>query len=295
MNELLLALLLSMPLADAPDERIVCVPRSDGSGWDCGKGAQAPSPRALPQAAQPAASAEPPPLYLIDPAQMPKIVRESLERGDYATAEAASAHLPPAPRVVRSADEPEPPDVVVRADKAPAPSAPVAAAESAPTPDTAAAAPQVSMPPPQVPVSAPEPVAVATPAPVAAPPVEPAAAAVAPPVDAAALAQRPPRSVSSSARDASELLSLRPDAYTVQLAAARSFQGFVSFRQALGVAVEDTFVVRVRRNGEDWWLMLWRDFADLASARAAAASLPDSGRFWPRRLAPLQAEARAAK
>ena len=99
------------------------------------------------------------------------------------------------------------------------------------------------------------------------------------------------RSISSVARDASELLALPGSAYTVQLTAARSELGFAEFRKRLGIAVEDTFVVSVRRGNETWYLMLWRDFPDLASARNAAATL--QGSFWPRRLAPLQSEVRA--
>ena len=95
------------------------------------------------------------------------------------------------------------------------------------------------------------------------------------------------------ARDSADLLALPGTGFTVQLAAARGFSGFAAFRQQLGVAVEDTFVIRVRREGQDWWLMLWRDFPDLASARAAASTLSAHGSFWPRRLAPLQAEIRA--
>jgi septal ring-binding cell division protein DamX len=80
----------------------------------------------------------------------------------------------------------------------------------------------------------------------------------------------------------------------VQLAAARGVQGFTAYRTQLGIAVEDTFVIEVRRNGESWWLMLWRDFPNLESARTAVASLPSKPQgIWPRRLAPLQAEVRA--
>ena len=101
------------------------------------------------------------------------------------------------------------------------------------------------------------------------------------------------RSISSVARDSADLLALPGTGYTVQLAAARQVQGFTAFRQKLGIAVEDTFVIRVRRGNDDWWLMLWRDFPDLASARSAAATLSAHGNFWPRRLAPLQSEVSA--
>lgn len=101
------------------------------------------------------------------------------------------------------------------------------------------------------------------------------------------------RIISSAARDAADLLALPGDGYTVQLAATRSIQGLTALRQKLGIAVEDTFVIRVRRDQQDWWLLLWRDYPDLDSARSAAATLSAHGSFWPRRLAPLQREVRA--
>jgi septal ring-binding cell division protein DamX len=101
------------------------------------------------------------------------------------------------------------------------------------------------------------------------------------------------RIISSVARDAADLLALPGSGYTVQLAATRSVAGLTALRQKLGIAVEDTFVIRVRRDNQDWWLMLWRDFPDLSSARSAAATLSAHGSFWPRRLAPLQGEVRA--
>lgn len=72
------------------------------------------------------------------------------------------------------------------------------------------------------------------------PPVGPATNPVTPP---------PTRSISSVARDAADLLALPGTGFTVQLAAARGSPGFTAFRQQLGVAVEDTFVIKVRREG----------------------------------------------
>ena len=39
----LCALALALALSATPEERIVCVPSSDGTGWDCGKGVDAPA------------------------------------------------------------------------------------------------------------------------------------------------------------------------------------------------------------------------------------------------------------
>lgn len=91
---------------------------------------------------------------------------------------------------------------------------------------------------------------------------------------------------------ATDLLSLPSGHFTVQLSAASSDRGFDALRRRLGLVAGETYVVRVRRDRVDWWLLLWRDFPDLASARAAATAL--GGGYWPRRLAPLQAEVQAA-
>lgn len=203
----------------------------------------------------PRAPAEPsaPPPYLLDPSSMPSVMME------------AAPIRAPEPEL---APQPEP---------APQP-APAPALETAPEPETAPA-PAAEI--------APEPESAPTPAPQALP--QPAADASTPPTALAPVA----RIISSAARDAADLLALPGDGYTVQLAATRSIQGLTALRQKLGIAVEDTFVIRVRRDQQDWWLLLWRDYPDLDSARSAAATLSAHGSFWPRRLAPLQREVRA--
>lgn len=92
---------------------------------------------------------------------------------------------------------------------------------------------------------------------------------------------------------ATQLLALPGTGYTIQLAAARSSAGFDALRSQLGLSAADTYIVSLRRNGEDWSLLLWRDFSDLQSARSAASTL--GGNYWPRRLEPLQQEVRAAR
>lgn len=137
-----------------------------------------------------------------------------------------------------------------------------------------------------------------TPGPQPEPPSKPAESGAPAIVDARAQPAVPAqsqRSIRSEARDGRELLTLPASAYTVQLAATRGAVGYTELRRELGIAVEDTFVIRVRRGSEDWWLLLWREFPDLDSARQAASSLPGGDRFWPRRLAPLQAEVRSSK
>ncbi len=312
-------------------EKSVCVPNVAGDGWDCGKGESAPAPRPLPPAA-PQREASRPPLYLMNPEQMPQIVRESLERGDYATAEAASERLPPpppiragAPTAMATAPAREGTPTEIEPDEAS--DAGAMGSDTAATQPTSAGAPEPSM-------SAPE----AMPAIAAQPPVEsgvdnsaaasteavenatPAASTMAAesaapaaspgatvaavtadgvavgsePLNAAPDPNRPTRSITSTALGAEDLLALPPDHYTVQLTAARSLTGFTELRQQLNLAVEDTFVILVKRGGESWWLMLWRSFPDVASARSAAATIGTQA-LWPRRLGPLQTEVRAAQ
>ena len=89
------------------------------------------------------------------------------------------------------------------------------------------------------------------------------------------------------------MLALPGSHYTVQLAAARSSGGFETLRAQLGLSAADTYIVSLQREGEDWSLLLWRDFPDLQSARSAAAKL--GGNYFPRRLEPLQQEVRSAR
>lgn len=300
----LIAILALTLAANASDERYICVPSFDASGWDCGKGADAPAPRALPQSQRRSAESTPPP-YLMDPSKLPELMGATAPPADYSAQPSATAPEPVAAAEPVAVPEPAAVAEPMAAPEPAAASPPAAVAESAAPPQSVAPASPAPVPAPE-PAAAPTPVAEAAaagatvasaevartpaagaaPAPPATPPV------VATPTGSPS-ALPPTRSISSVARDAAELLSLPGSGYTVQLAAARGVQGFAAFRQQLGVAVEDTFVIRVRRGGDDWWLMLWRDFADLDSARSAAATLAAHGSFWPRRLAPLQAEVRA--
>lgn len=255
-----LALALGLAAGSGPDERIVCVPSEDGKGWDCGRGASAPAPRSLPREhSRPAPSAPPP--YLMDPSRIPSVSGQSLD---------AEAYTPPA----APAPAPEPPTT-------PEP-LPVPAPPPEPTPE-----------PEPTPVPAPAPVAepppVPTPEPAAAPLPEPATE----PTPTPEAPSSPPPAAPTAAGMAADLLSLPPGHYTIQLASAASDAGFEALRQQLGLTAGETYAVRVRRDGGVWWLLLWRDFPDLASARAAATSL--GGGYWPRRLAPLQAEVQAAR
>ncbi|GMU42090.1 MAG: SPOR domain-containing protein [Xanthomonadales bacterium] len=263
---LALALLLTMSAQD--EQRIVCVPDAQGSGWECGRGADAPKSRGVRN--HPAARITAPPPYLMDPARVPAVMRDSVYAPTTGTPVADLAPSDAKPVVQEVPIQRPPPAVgpepVATVASAPAASAaaprePASAAVDLPATQSDTAAPPESEPPPS-------------------------------PTGSRAEAQpQPVRTFTSVARDAADLLALPSSHYTVQLVASRSFEGYADFRRQLGLAVEDTFVVEVRRDGERWWLLLWRDFPDLSSARAAASRL--RGQFWPRRLAPLQAEVAA--
>lgn len=258
-----LALALAMAAGGAADERIICVPTEDGKGWDCGRGAAAPAPRSLPRQQNRPAPSTPPP-YLIDPSRLPT-ARDTVD---------APAPPPPAPPAPR-------PEPAAAAEPVAAPEpAPMAAPEPSPAP-APAPDPELAPAPAPAPVSAPEPTP--PPEPAAAP--RPAAAPASAPVAEAPTASPP----GAAPAGAEAFLALPPGHYTIQLAGAADVGSFV--QQHAGRAGE-SYVVRVHRDGQDWWLLLWRDFPDLASARAAAATLGNG--YWPRRLAPLQAEVRAA-
>ncbi len=293
MTEVAMGLALSLLLAaTAPDEeRTVCVP-DDYGGWECGKGAQAPLPRSVPASVlQGTERASAPPPYLMDPARRPTVTHESLDRGYVSpqATNAAPARSSAAPTIPATA---EPVSAPVNSGAASV----AAPAPIVPPPTTVAAAPAV--PPAE------EPSAVASSAPAAevSTPTLLAPATSAPErkeaqatsgADPKRPALRPQRIISSVARESDELLALPDSYFTVQLSATRGVGGFVALRQKFGIAVEDTFVIRVKRGEDFLWLMLWRDFPDLASARAAIKLLPDSKGIWARPLAPIKAEIRA--
>ena len=63
----------------------------------------------------------------------------------------------------------------------------------------------------------------------------------------------------------------------------------------LHLPLGELYELHLMRDGGDWWLLVWGHFADIESARAARSDLPADAAVnagWPRRVAPLQAEAR---
>jgi len=190
----------------------------------------------------------------------------------------SGSYRPPANVVVAPAPRSVPPV---------APPSPPIAEPLAKAPDRPAPAPRPPAGPPDV-----DRPLVKSPAPAAALPAKAETIAAAAPIAPVSAPPPPVAQKSTAGRTNADFLALSGSAYTVQLAAARNADGFAEIVRSLSLSATETFTIRVRRGDEMWWLLLLRDFADLQSARNAAAGL--TGSFWPRRLAPLQAELRAS-
>lgn len=246
----------------APGVQHVCVPSSDGEGWDCGtesappENYRAPEPEAVAPAAESIESTDPeasnedtplPPAFLMDPDRITPYAPPVLDE-------------PPveAPAVAESV-----------ADQAPASTL----AEPAPSP-----------------IGAPvEPVAVVP----VVPPVV-AAAAEPPKVTATEVAPVPttaPMPVNLVGADA--FAQLPATSFTLQLAYADRVDGFASLVAALGLDPATCYVLRMRDSNGNTWLLAHGAFSDVAAARTAQAALPRVAGLsaqWPRRIGALQTE-----
>jgi DamX protein len=139
-------------------------------------------------------------------------------------------------------------------------------------------------------------------APVAVGPVAEPSAAV-PPVASRPVAPPPPPQVSEPRPappryrfDESRLLALAPEQALLQLMASSSDTKLREFArtQAAGVT---TLIFEARRNGKPWFVLVAGPYADMAAARTAAARLPSllqQQKPWPRSVASVQADIRAA-
>ena len=83
----------------------------------------------------------------------------------------------------------------------------------------------------------------------------------------------------------------------IEIAHAADKAQLDSLRGALHPARGEMYEVRVIRDGNDWWLLLWGTFDSVDAARAARSELPGDAPInagWPRLVAPLQNEVRRA-
>lgn len=91
--------------------------------------------------------------------------------------------------------------------------------------------------------------------------------------------------------DASDFLALPASGYVIELAHGQARADITATSQP---SREKVYALHLRQNDNEEWLLLWGPFADLDSARAAREELVAQGTTpgWPRRIGPLQAEAR---
>lgn len=240
-----------------PGKKYNCVPTADRKGWDCnvtGNADVAPAP-AQPPAATPAPTAP--------PASAP-------------VPEATPAAPPTQPAPGSGALPNYLNNPAMNGAMRPMPAAP------APKP----------VPPPRV--KGPQVPAQRSTAPAANPPLAPPQPAPAKP---AALAPNPaPAMAVPPAQAGQDFLALPAAQYVIELAHADSAAGIDAARTAAHPAHGEVYELHLSQNGNESWLLLWGPFADLQAARAARDELAAQGATpgWPRRIGPLQSEARHA-
>lgn len=162
------------------------------------------------------------------------------------------------------------------------------AIESSPVSEMPAPAPVEPMPEPQRATDT-EPTATSAPRtidPLTAPPAQPAVATT-PPAPAGG------KLYLSSLPGARAFAQLARSQFTLQLAYAASAEGFPNLIQALGIDYRQCYVLRVRRDDGDWWVLAFGSFTDANSAKAALMYIrpaPGMTAVWPRRVGYLQGE-----
>jgi septal ring-binding cell division protein DamX len=306
-----------------PDVKRICVPAADGRNWECGTADNPPAPRELPPPESRPSTASPPPFFLANPdAQQEAPIAEEpasveaprtddfpeIERvtpgAESATADATTdATTEDGPEVNAVSDspavEPTPVDdapAEATADAMPTETTPsefaasetetseapeaIDATTSDPAPTDTVADTSAPVPEPPAPIDQVTDAAPTEPAP------EPVAISEAAPVETTLESGREPL-------DSSAFRALDPKHQTVQLARAASRDGFAAYAWTLGLAPESTFAVPYNLNGTTVWLLLWSDFPDFASARAAADALArdhQASGIYVRRIGPLQRE-----
>jgi hypothetical protein len=260
-----------------PGKKYNCLPTPDHKGWDCNEAGKAgeikpkemPTPPPAPAPEPTPASSPPPAESAPTPAAQPSS-RSTLP--SYLTNAAANS-----PAAVEEA----PSTVSAAAAHANAPS---------PQPETAA--------PTKLPAAA---KLIVTPAPKPAP-LKPAApkpsvTALPPPTRPPAKPPLPPRvthaPVVAAASGGGEFMTLPGDHFVVEMAHASSRNELDAVKTSTHVPSGELYELHLRQNGADAWLLLWGSFDTLDAARAARNTISASATpGWPRRVAPLQAEAR---
>ena len=88
-------------------------------------------------------------------------------------------------------------------------------------------------------------------------------------------------------------MALPGDHFVIEMAHAASKAELDAVKTSTHVPNGDLYELHLRQNGADSWLLLWGGFDSIEAARAARNTISASATpGWPRRIAPLQAEAR---
>lgn len=240
-----------------PGKKYNCVPTADRKSWNCNEIGKAESSSREPED-QPAPPAQP---GKSDAAAAPppapvSNAERSTSLPSYLTNAAASSNAPPAP---------PPSTISATANRANAPT-PAQIEQRMPPPKPA----PVATKPPHA--ETPHPAALKNPAP-------------------APIRETPPTPPSAGG----DFMDLAGDRFVIELAHASRPSELAAARDAMRVPHGELYELHFRQNGADAWLLLWGSFDSIEAARAARSELAQSTSAavgWPRRVAPLQAEAR---
>lgn len=255
-----------------PGKKYNCVPTTDRKGWDCSElgNAAKVNPKSASadegQSASVTPAAVDPPKAIDQPASgpPPRPAAPSTLPSYLTSAAANGSAAPPTPA----------PSTV---------SATAAHAGVAPMAGEPAGVPVAAPTPPSRPVAQSSQSATSEPSPAAA---RSSHAATAP--------SAPTRPTRAAAPSGGAFIDLPGDQYVIELGHAARRADLATARNAITVPRGDVYEVHLRQNGTDSWLLLWGSFADIDAARAARSELAATTTplGFPRRIAPLQAEAR---
>jgi hypothetical protein len=254
-----------------PGKKYNCVPTADRKGWNCneiGKADQAP--RLTSEQSAPAASAtkpEPPATAPFMPVA-PEPIRAAPSSATTTNSDHSSrlpSYLTNESATAPAVTTPPPSTISATANRANAPPLPTEEKHVAPI-----------KPPP---AEKPAPIVAARPATPAPPKPTP-----------------PPRETAHATTSANDdFISLAGDRFVIELAHASRRSDLAASRDAMHLPHGEFYEVHFRQNGGDAWLLVWGSFDTIEAARSARNELSTSTSVpvgFPRRVAPLQAEAR---
>ncbi|UXI69332.1 hypothetical protein [Tahibacter amnicola] len=116
------------------------------------------------------------------------------------------------------------------------------------------------------------------------------------PAEAGAVVDAPrPAAVAALLRGHSEFARLADSHYVLEVSSGSDRTAVERDAGALALPDGAVYLLRLQRDGNDWFVAAWGDFTSLEAARSArqqAISLGAQRTGWPRRIAPLKQEIR---